>query len=139
MNNVIKCFGWSAAGVVLLFFTLLGMRVTLYSLNDQGLSTVDVQLFASAILSVGCVALHLRQLREDVRRSIKSLYFGMVPGFAAPVIAYLYNVDEAVAHDSASFFTYVSLAALFFNFILLSLAKECVKAERALPMSKQSG
>lgn len=139
MNNVIKSFGWTAVGVALLFFTLLGMRVTLYSLNDHGLSTVDALLFSTAILSVGSVVLHLRQLHQDVRRSIKTLYFGMVPGFAAPVIAFLYNVDEAVAHDAASFFTYLSLAALFFDFIFLCLANECVKEEKGFPMSKQSG
>lgn len=135
MKKAIKSFGWTAVALVLLFFTLRGMQVTLADFSQSGISTVTELLFVAATLSVGCIVLHLQQVRTDVRRSIKTLYLGMFAGFFAPIIAYVYSVDASFAHDAASGLTYVCIAAFFINFLMFGFAREWLKDEEANPMA----
>jgi hypothetical protein len=135
MNNAIKSFGWSAVALVLILFSVRGMVVTLDDLSKSGASLVMELLFVAATLSVGSIVLHLRQVRSDVRRSIRPLYLGMVTGIAGPIIASVYNVEPTTAHSIPWGFTWICVAAFFFNFLMLCLARECLKEEEAFPMT----
>jgi hypothetical protein len=59
----------------------------------------------------------------------------MATGIAGPIIAAVYNVEPTTAHSTPWGFAWICVAAFFFNFLMLCLARECLKEEEAFPMT----